>query len=227
MRLFDVEEQNTFLKARHMNTLADELVNLQISSESSLSQTLAWEIRREPVHAEGEREFATVVQIMLQHMPDDPGARQVNVLAVPVVREGAPHLVGTPAGQAIGHALPGAVEGQHHLNGRSGRRAGHIPVRIRLHVGATVFAQELGEPASTAADDVQDILADGAQVRCGTQLKLLGGERRNRPFDVILVLFPGSVERRECEVVFSHASYLLSASFLDMLPQKSGEKQSS
>ena len=36
-----------------MNTLADELVSIQLSSESSLSQTLAGEIRREPVQAEG------------------------------------------------------------------------------------------------------------------------------------------------------------------------------
>jgi hypothetical protein len=56
---------------------------------------------------------------------------------------------------------------------------------------------------------VQGILADGAQVRCGAQLKLRGFERRKRPFEVILVRFPGGVERREREVVFSHVSYLL------------------
>jgi hypothetical protein len=131
------------------------------------------------------------------------------VLAVPVVGEGLPHIVGTPAGQTLGHALPSAVEGLYHLGGCSGGRAGHIPVLVRLHVGAAVFAQEFGEPAGTAADDVLGILADGAQVRGGTQLKLLGGERRKRPFDVILVRFPGGVERREREVVFSHVLYLL------------------
>ena len=178
-------------------------------SLSSLEPALAGEIRREPVHAEGERELAAVVQVMLHHMPDDPGARQVDWFAVPVVGEGVSHLVGTPAGQALGHALPGVVEGLHHLGRRSGRRPGHIPARVRLHVGTAVFAQELGEPAGTAADDVQGILADGAQVRCGAQLKLLGGERRERPCDVILVRFPGGVERREREVVFSHVSYLL------------------
>ena len=213
MCLFDVEEQNTFLKARHMNTLADELVNLQISSESSLSQTLAWEIRREPVHAEGEREFATVVQIMLQHMPDDPGARQVNLFAVPVVGEGVSHIVGTPAGQTIRHALPGAVEALHHLgsgwDGCPQRQRNLVPPRVHLHLLATVFAQETGEPVGTAGDDVQGILADGAQVRCGAQLKLRGFERREHPFEVILVLFPAGVERREREVVFSHVSYLL------------------
>src|SRR6266581_620719 len=192
------------------------LVSMSIwNSMSSLSQALAGEIRREPVHAEGEREFAAVVQVVLHHMPDDPGARQVDWFAVPVVGEGLSHLVGTPAGQAIRYELPGAVEGLHHLgggwNGRPQLQRNLVPTRIHLHLRAFVLSQELGEPVGTAADDVQGILADGAQVRCGAQLKLLGGERRERPCDVILVRFPGGVERRECEVVFSHrvCSFLL------------------
>ena len=108
-----------------MNTLADALVSIQISSESSLSQTLAGEIRREPVQAEDERELAAVVQVMLHYMPDDPGARQVNLLAVPVVGEGSSHILGTPAGQTIRHELPGAVEALSQLGGgRDGRLSG-------------------------------------------------------------------------------------------------------
>src|SRR6266446_5120704 len=198
-------------------------------SLSSLEPALAGEIRREPVHAEGERELAAVVQVMLQHMPDDPGARQVNLFAVPVVGEGLSHIVGTPAGQAIRHELPGAVEGLHQLGGGwdgcPQLQGNLVPTRIHLHLRAFVLAQEIGEPVGTAADDVQGILADGAQVRCGAQLKLLGGERRERPFEVILVRFPGGVERRKCEVVFSHSVY----SFLLLFSQtttKSGEKLS-
>src|SRR5947199_10631393 len=78
-------------------------------SMSSLSQALAGEICRKPVHAEGERELAAVVQVMLHHMPDNPGSRQVNLFAVPVV--------GTPACQAIRHELPGAVEALGQLGG--------------------------------------------------------------------------------------------------------------
>jgi len=201
-----------------MNTRADELVSIQTSSEPSLSQALAGEIRRETVHAEGERELATVVQVMLHHVPDDPGARQVNLFAIPVVGEGLVHVVGTPTGQAIRHELPSTVESLGQLGGGwdgcPQRQRNLVPTRIHLHLLAAVFAQELDEPEGTAAADVQGILADGAQVRCGAQLKLLGGQRRERPFEVILVLFPGGVERREREVVFSHVSYLLSASFL-------------
>jgi len=198
---------------------------------SSLSQALAGEIRREPVHAEGERELAAVVQIMLHHMPDNPSARHVNLFAVPVVGEGVSHIVGTPAGQTIRHELPGAVEALHHLgsgwDGRPQRQRNLVPPRVHLHLLAAVFAQEIGEPVGTAGDDVQGILADGAQVRCGAQLKLLGGERRERPFDVILVRFPGGIERREREVVFSHQRM---CSFLLLFSQtstKSGEKLSS
>ncbi len=57
-----------------MNILANSSASIQTSSEPSLEPALAGEIRREPVHAEGERELATVVQVMLHHMPDDPGA---------------------------------------------------------------------------------------------------------------------------------------------------------
>src|SRR5258708_1114709 len=110
MCLFDEEEQKLSIKEAHMNECGDELVSIETSLEPSLSQALAGEIRREPVHAEGERELATVVQVMLQHMPDDPGARQVNVFAIPVIGEGLVHVSGTPTGQAIRHELPGAIE---------------------------------------------------------------------------------------------------------------------
>jgi len=74
MCLFDEEEQKRSIKEAHMNILADELVSIRTSSEPSLAPALAGELRREPVHAEGERELATVMQVMLHHMPNDPGA---------------------------------------------------------------------------------------------------------------------------------------------------------
>src|SRR2546430_15327869 len=58
---------------------------------------LAGEPRRDSVHAQEERQLAAVEQVVLHDMPDDPSARQVNALAVPVVGEGLSHLVGTPA----------------------------------------------------------------------------------------------------------------------------------
>src|SRR5260221_4533712 len=197
---------------------------------SSLSQALAGEIRREPVHAEGKRELAAVVQVMLHHMPHDPGARQVDLFAVQVVGKGLVHVGGTPARQTIRHELPGALEALGQLgggwNGRPQRQRNLVPTHIHLHLLAAVFAQEIGEPVGTAADDVQGILADGAQVRGGAQLKLLGGERRERPFEVTLVPFPGGVQRHEREVAF----VLRVCSFLLLFSQtttKSGEKLSS
>src|SRR2546423_15599597 len=61
------------------------------------SPPLAGEPRRDSVHAQEERQLAAVEQVVLHDMPDDPSARQVNALAVPVVGEGLSHLVGTPA----------------------------------------------------------------------------------------------------------------------------------
>src|SRR6266568_903594 len=130
------------------------LVSMSIwNSMSSLSQALAGEIRREPVHAEGEREFAAVVQVVLHHMPDDPGARQVDLFAVPVVREGLVHVGGTPARQTIRHELPGAVEALDQLgggwDGRPQCQRSLVPTRIDLHLLAAILAQEIGEPEGT------------------------------------------------------------------------------
>src|SRR5689334_5950536 len=102
-----------------------------------------------------------MMQVMLHHVPDDPGTRQIDLFAVPVIREGLSHVVGTPASQTSGHALPGVVEGLHHLGGRGGGRASLIQTCVRFHVDSTVFAQELREPTGTAAYDVQYILTDG------------------------------------------------------------------
>src|SRR5689334_20553770 len=79
----------------------------------------AGEIRFDSVHAEGERELAAVVQIVFEHVPDDPGARQVDDLAVPIVLERLLHVGGTPAGNALRHELPGTVEALNELGGCS------------------------------------------------------------------------------------------------------------
>ena len=89
------------------------------------------------------------------------------------------------------------------LSGRSGGPVRLLPAH-RRHVRAAVLAQGLGEPADTAADDVRGILADGAQARRGAQRELLGGERRQRRREALLVRFPRGIERRERKVVFSH-----------------------
>src|SRR5512146_2050143 len=126
----------------------------------------AREIRREPIHAEGERDLAAVVQVVLEHVPDDPRARKLDALAVPVVGEGLPHVGGTPAGKAISHELPGVVERLRQLGAEGTRRSCRpyrlVPACIRAQRLAAILAQELGEPVHAAADDVQGILADGA-----------------------------------------------------------------
>jgi hypothetical protein len=144
------------------------------------------ELRVDPVHAEGERDLAAMVQVVFEHMPDHPGARQLDWRAIPVVGKGLVHVGGIPARQTIRHELPGAVEALGQLgggwDGHPQRPRNLVPTRIHLHLLAAVFAQEIDEPVGTAADDVQGIFADGAQVRYGAQLKLLGGERRERQY---------------------------------------------
>src|SRR5579875_3388116 len=66
-----------------------------------LSQTLAGKLSRNVMHAEGKGELAAVVQIMLHHVPDNPGARQLYALTIPVIGKSLPHIVGAPTGQAV------------------------------------------------------------------------------------------------------------------------------
>src|SRR5438876_167234 len=175
---------------------------------SPCSQALAREIRREPMYAQNKRELAAVMQVMLQHMPDHPGTRHVNRLAVPLIGEGVSHLVGAPSRQTIRHKLPGVVERLHQLgygwDRRPQRKRRLIPTLIPLHLRTSFFAHEIDEPVGTAGDDVQGSLAYRAQVSSNSQLKLPGAKRRDRPLDMILVRFPGGVEHRKCEIVFSH-----------------------
>src|SRR5207237_8034189 len=138
-------------------------------SMSSLEPALAGEFRREPVHAEGERELAAVVQVVFEHMPDHPGARQLDWRAIPVVGKGLVHVGGTPARQTIRHELPGALEALGQLgggwDGRPQRQRTLVPTRIHLHLIAAVLAQELGEHVSTATEDVRGIHVVGTEGR--------------------------------------------------------------
>ena len=86
------------------------------------------------------------------------------------------------------------------------------PYRLDLGAGgrAVPLTQGVGEPTSTAADDVRGILADGAQARRGAQRHLLGGERRDSAGDVLLILFPRIEDGREGKALFSHTACLFS-----------------
>lgn len=74
------------------------------------------------------------------------------------------------------------------------------------HTESSMAVLYVGEPVGTAGNNVQGLLPDGTQVRGGAQRKLFGGEWGNRLCDVLLVRFPGSGERGECDGVFSHQS---------------------
>ena len=69
---------NLNVKGAMMSSLPEQTTLENVVGDATpiqpLPQALAGEIRREPVQAEGERELAAVVQVMLHHMPDDPGA---------------------------------------------------------------------------------------------------------------------------------------------------------
>ncbi len=60
------------------------------------------------VYAEGQRDFAPVMQVMFQHMPHHPTSRE-HVAVAPrwiIVGEGVRQIGGSPAVKAILHELP-------------------------------------------------------------------------------------------------------------------------
>src|SRR5260221_552962 len=143
---------------------------------SANSNTLAGELCRDPVHAERERDFAAVVQVVLDQVPDDPGARQMDDGAIPVIGEGLLHVGGTPARHTSGHQMPDMVEGLHELggggDGRPQPQCNLVPARDCLQLLPAVLAKEFGEPVPAATHDVHGILADGAHTRPGTPPRL-------------------------------------------------------
>src|SRR5579875_699362 len=136
--------------------------------ESGRGKGLTWKICLNAVHAEGERKLATVVQVVFHDMIDDPCARQVDDLAVPVILEGLLHILVVPARQAGGHHIPGEVERPRQFLPCARGRILRVPLCDCLYL-VVPLAQHEGEPAGAAADDVCRVLPHGAQARRGAQ----------------------------------------------------------
>jgi hypothetical protein len=115
-----------------------------------------------------------MVHVMCEHMPHHIGTLQLHWLAIPIVGKGLLHIAGTPASQAIGHHVPGEVDGLGQLGSGWDGCTRLVPVGGRFHLRTAVLSQEPGEPDPTAANDMHGILADGAQARRGAQSELLG-----------------------------------------------------
>jgi len=59
-----------------------------------------------PMHAQGEGEFASVVEIVLDDVPDDPLMRDTGVTS----RECLPEVGGRPAGESALDHVPGYLK---------------------------------------------------------------------------------------------------------------------
>jgi hypothetical protein len=137
-------------------------------SMSSLSQALD----RDPsqsVRAEKKREFAAVVEIVLNDVPDHPLASQAACLSrtsrmLDNVIQGSLRK----AGERVRHHLPGGVQPCDQLGSTSGRGAGAIPQVHWLNCRLT-FTQNSMDHANARTNEMSGVFAYRTELRCGTQ----------------------------------------------------------
>src|SRR5579875_1777884 len=109
--------------------------------------------------AQRQTDLATMVQVMLDHMPDDPLARA----GAPTCEKLLIQIVGCPAGQAVAHRPPGNLKPLLEFGGIVGPAPVAIPHTHRLEFGATL-AHPLVEPPCARSNNVDGNLTNAAQI---------------------------------------------------------------
>src|SRR3989440_10470931 len=146
------------------------------------------------MHTKGEGEFAAVVQVVLDHMPDDPLAREFVWLAPALASKDIVQVFRRPALQALLPGAKGHFQAAHQFGGRW-----HFAIVLPLGDGRylwTAFAHQAIQPTGTRADNMPGELANGAEMGSYAELQLLGGKRLDGLDEVTLVDIPAFVESR-------------------------------
>src|SRR5690349_12086057 len=119
------------------------------------------------MHAEQEREFPAMMQIMLDQMPDDPLGREYFFLAALLVyiSQRLIQVGDSPAGKHILDHLPGGFETTDQFRGGLGGLIGLVPL-TECYDLFTAFFQDIIAPIGSRADKMPGDHANGAKVRC-------------------------------------------------------------
>jgi len=125
------------------------------------------------MHAQGQRNFAAMMEIVLDNVPDNPLACQVKHLAIARFLEDVIEVGGRPAGERGLEHVPGDFEAVDQFCDASGGRAFFIPGFQGQDNLCVAFAHALVKPADTGADNMGDVLANAAQMGSGPQGELL------------------------------------------------------
>src|SRR5712691_2524212 len=116
------------------------------------------------MHTQCERKLATVVQIVLDDVPDDPLARTLLIVSC---QKGLAKVCSRPAAQAILHQVPGSIKSTDKLGCFSGGGTFVIPSVESLHIRPALLHYPV-EPSGAGCDDMTGELANRAQRRRGT-----------------------------------------------------------
>src|SRR5258708_40229581 len=135
------------------------------------------------------------MQVVLDHMPDHPLAREFVWLAPALASKDIVQVFRRPAGESVLDHLPGGFKSGDQFSSTPRRSVGLIPV-VHWSNRCITFAHEHMKPADACADDMRGVFADGAQVWCSTQHKLLHSKRLDGPHEVTLVNIPAFIESR-------------------------------
>src|SRR5262245_32707886 len=146
------------------------------------------------MHTEHEREFATMMQIMLDQMPDNPlqGIDLVLTIVVGIV-EGRAQIRDGPAIQRGLNHLPGRFEPTDQFSRRSDRPIALAPLG-ECSQALIALLEHIIQPSGAHADQMSSKHTNRTQVWCCPQGQLIWGKRSKRSDQMPLVDFPTGVE---------------------------------
>src|SRR5438105_4753507 len=126
------------------------------------------------MHAKREGEFTSMMQIVLNEMPDHPLACiGLNFSILIGIVNNFCQIGNGPVVQGILNDLPGGFQSIDQFGSRTGRLT-----RQRDQMFIALF-QGIIKPASTHPDDMGCEIADRTELRCGTQGQLIESQRLN------------------------------------------------
>src|SRR5215472_5632505 len=127
------------------------------------------------MHAKRKTDLAPMVQVMLQHVPDDPAPLVGIGVTLAHARECVSEILRSKARERRLHRLPSGRQALYQLIGYTRRSMGAVPLMIGTK-RFVAFAEDVVEPPCPHSNDMASQLLNGAQLWCGSERQLLRGQ---------------------------------------------------
>ncbi len=159
------------------------------------------------MRAQRERQFTAMMNLVLEHVPDDPAARMWGGCLPFLIthrrgrREALVEIGGGPASPRVGVLLPGHLEARDERGGFERPLIdpiGGVPMGDGRQPGVT-FTHPYLKPPHPVGDDVLRHHADRPMPRRRGQVELRAAQRREAARQPLLVACPACVESRQRE----------------------------